>query len=185
MVRSVETQLGCRESYAANNCEFWVDGVARTKVSYQGWVEVGLHAEIVTRTSDAPAELVVGQVVRAQSLNTTSADGDNNSTTRELFTRGKFDRTAGRWLMDTVCQRGRPAENIMSPDLEPETLAYVMKRVKGSVCLWLTDAGGVPFGVETTFVPPVFPEWVGRKEYVWANQRVAVFNQKQACVTSS
>jgi hypothetical protein len=176
--RTVEAELGCRRSFAANNCEFWVDGAARTKVGYQGWSEAGLHTEVITRTADPPTELIIGQVVGAQNLSASS-----HANTTAIFVRGVFDQTSGRWLLDSLCQRRQPPQGTMSPDLEPQSLAFVMKRTRDDVCLWLTDAGQVPFSVEAIFVPPVYPEFVGRKQFVWANQRVSLFNQKRACVS--
>ncbi|ELR25210.1 uncharacterized protein ACA1_289630 [Acanthamoeba castellanii str. Neff] len=178
-LRTVEAELGCRRSFAANNCEFWVDGAARTKVGYQGWSEAGLHSEVITKTADPPTELIIGQVVGAQNLSTSS----QANTTVDIFVRGTFDQTSGRWLLDSLCQRRQPPQGTMSPDLEPQTLAFVMKRTRDDVCLWLTDAGQAPFIVEAVFVPPVYPEFVGRKQFVWANQRVSLFNQKRACVS--
>jgi hypothetical protein len=162
--RTVEAELGCRRSFAA-----------RTK----GWSEAGLHTEVITETADLPTELIIGQVVGAQNLSASS----HANTTADIFVRGTFDQTSGRWLLDSLCQRRQPPQGTMSPDLEPQTLAFVMKRTRDDVCLWLTDAGQVPFSVEAIFVPPVYPEFVGRKQFVWANQRVSLFNQKRACVS--
>jgi len=164
--------LGCRQSYRANNCEFWVDGVAQTKVGYQGWSEAGLHTELKVN-KDITDLFDLFQVILYQNSTTNKTTG--------FSLRASFEQNRQVWVIETVYKTVVPDQRTVWPNMDPQYMTYVMKRRTDKVCLWLSEPTEEAFSLEAVFKPPLYPLQAGRKQMVWANQQVALFDQKRSC----
>jgi len=168
------SDLKCTQSYPANNCEFWVDGIAETDLAYQGYHQRTLMVQYrVQKPSPHPNnDTVIAQILRVQN----NSDG----TTFQTLSYAKYNPDQTLFQNAFIFQSGL-APNF-SPNLTVIDMTFVMKRlwVDPNVCLTLTNAGK-PFSMEETFQPPLYTQWIGRVKLNWANQNVAIFNQKHAC----
>jgi hypothetical protein len=165
----------------ANNCEFYVDGIASIYSYNMAWSRYVLHSEIVPLD---PYIERFGQWIRHK-----NKDTGEIAVTEIIATPGTpFVHTEpGRWSLDFEYKgtnSSTPNSNIPNHfEFEILEFAYFAEKSDTSgntVRLWVSDSGK-NFSFRDTFSAPTYEMGRGRGYLVWTDQRKAPFHQKQNC----
>ena len=168
-------------NFNANNCEFFVDGIASIYTYNQAWSRRILHSEIVAIN---PAIQRMGQWIRYRD----TATGDTLTT--EVFASRDTSfvfLAPNKWAIDfpySGANFPNPGDN--SPRsfaldiIDFAFFAEVSVSNGGTIRLWISDNGN-NFSFDETFSPPTYISGLGRGSITWTSQNRNAFHQKEKC----
>lgn len=168
-------------SFNANNCEFFIDGVASIYSYNMAWSRRVLHSEIVAQD---PTISRFGQWIRYRD----TATGQEKIT--EIFASQNSNfifLSPTKWAIDfeyagTSASHPGPggAASFAYDIIDFAYFAESQNSVGTPIRLWISNQGQ-NFSFDETFSQPTYTAGLGRGSLTWSDQSKKVFSQKRAC----
>jgi hypothetical protein len=161
----------------ANNCEFYVDGVASIYLYNMAWSRRVLHSEVIALDPNIER---LGQWIRYR--DTASNEIHTTEVMASQSTSFVF-LSPEKWSIDFE-YAGTNFQNSGSPfSFEIVDFAFFAEKANDrgeTLRTWISNEGhNFTFG--NVFAPPTYTSSLGRGSIVWTDQNKSVFNQKRSC----
>jgi hypothetical protein len=165
------------QNFSANNCEFFVDGLATVYQYNQAWYRRSLHAEVLIQD---PTLNAAGMWIQYRDL----ATGTVHETTVKSEEQPLLNPLGRTATAIEFAYEGNSVSGALSNRFSYEIIqfAFFAEREEAgtSTRFWISD-GGKNFSLPSAFSEPTYTNSLGRGSVTWTNQNVAVFHQKQMC----
>ncbi len=162
----------------ANNCEFYVDGVASLYLYNMAWSRRIMHSEVVALDPNIEH---LGQWIRYRD----TATGDVHTTEVAASQDTSFVYLSPeKWAIDFEYSGTNFSNSGSLFHFDILDFAFFAEKTNErgeTLRTWISN-DGYNFSFSNVFAPPTHTSGLGRGSIVWSDQKKSVFNQKRSCL---